>query len=410
MLGADDQARYAAVFKGGLHIHTTFDPIQQSRAQAAVDSVLPDTPVTAALVSIDNTTGAVVAMVGGRSFEQSKFNLATQGNRQTGSAFKGITLATALDAGYSPEDTVSGGSLLFEMPGDDWDLGCSGGTMDLWDAIARSNNCAFARIAISLGPGRSGSDGAERIIEMAGRLGINKSRLSANPSITLGTQPTSVLEMASAYSVFPNDGLRRPPMFVTKVTGPDGKLRFDDRGAGVPAIAAQVARTETEMLKGVVDHGTGTGADIGVPVAGKTGTTDDNADAWFCGFTAPYTAAVWMGYPDARVPMSEFGLSSVTGGSLPTDIWAAYMSAAIEGLPTPDFPLPDEDAWPTAQHVDETGRKLRVYTAPATAVTVAPPTTEPQQSKPERRRNDERPSKTTPRNTPGGGGGGGGGR
>jgi penicillin-binding protein 1A len=394
LLGADDQARYDAVFRGGLRIHTTFDPFQQNRAQAAIDENMPDTPVTAALVAIDNSNGGVVAMVGGRSFEQSKFNLATQGVRQTGSAFKGITLATALDAGYSPDDSVSGGSLRWPLPGEDWELSCSGGTMRLWDAVAKSNNCAFGRIAISLGPGNNGSDGARRVIDMAGRLGIDKNRLSAVPSITLGTSPTSVLEMASAYSVFPNYGMRRRPMFVTKVEARDGRVLFEDAGSGEPALNPEIAKTEIEMLKGVIDHGTATSADINRPAAGKTGTTNDNADAWFCGFTAQYTAAVWVGHPDGQIPMNQFGLSNVTGGKLPAPIWADFMAGATEGLPALDFELPNEALWPSSQYIDESGRKLRTYVAPAT--TVPPATTPAATTPPASTPRETKPPKTSP--------------
>jgi penicillin-binding protein 1A len=400
VLGDTDQARYRAVFKGGLKIYTTFDPIMQNAAQTAIRDVLPASQFTAALVALDNSNGAVVAMVGGPNFQQSKFNLATQGVRQTGSTFKGITLATALEAGYSPNDSVNGAHLSFPLPGDDWDLDqdCGGGVHSLSDAIAESDNCAFARTLISLGPGNYGSDGARRVIEMAGRLGIDTSKLSAVPSLTLGTSPTSVLEMTGAYSVFANAGIRRPPMFVTKVAGPDGRVLYEDHGSGTPVLSPQIAATETEMLKGVIRHGTGTGANIGRPEAGKTGTTTAHADAWFVGYTPQFTAGVWMGDPTCECSMVPV-LGNVFGGKYPAQMWAHFMEAATANLPAVDFAPPDEAMWPSPQYIDETGRKVRVFVAPTTV----PPATTPAASTPktpaDTKPGKSKPPKTTPPKT-----------
>jgi membrane peptidoglycan carboxypeptidase len=392
VLGADDQARYQAVFKGGLKIYTTFDPFMQNSAQAAVNDVLPASQFTAALVAMDNSNGAVVAMVGGPNFQSSKFNLATQGVRQTGSTFKGVTLATALEAGYSPNDSVNGSHLSFPLPGDDWELDqdCGGGVHSLSDAIAESDNCAFARTLISLGPGKFGSDGANRVIDMAGRLGIDREKLSAVPSLTLGTSQTSVLEMTGAYSVFANNGIRKPPMFVKKVTTSDDRVLFEDPGTGTPVLNPQIAQTETAMLRGVIQHGTGTGANIGRPAAGKTGTTTAHADAWFVGYTPQYTAGVWMGDPLCECSMSPI-LGDVFGGKYPAQMWAEFMKAATAKLPPLDFIPPNQSLWPSPQYIDETGRKVRVFVPPPTAppVTVAPtPAT-----------NAAKPPKTTPPKT-----------
>jgi penicillin-binding protein 1A len=374
VLGSDDQARYAAVFRGGLKIYTTFDPFMQNRAIAAVNAELPASRFTAAMVAIDNRDGAVVAMVGGPNFQKSKFNLATQGVRQTGSTFKGITLATALEAGYSPNDSVNGSHLHFPLPGADWnvDSDCEGGVHSLSDAIAHSDNCAFGRTLISLGPGNHGSDGARRVISMAGRLGVDTSKLAAVPSLTLGTSPTSVLELTDAYSVFANDGVRRPPMFITKVVGPDGKVLFQDNGGGTPVLSPQVARTETAMLKGVILKGTGKNANIGRPAAGKTGTTTAHADAWFVGYTPQYTAGVWMGDPTCECSMVPV-LGNVFGGKYPALMWHDFMQAATANLPAIDFPAPDQALWPSAQYIDESGRSVRHFAPPRPAPTVAPP-------------------------------------
>jgi penicillin-binding protein 1A len=315
--------------------------------------------------------------------------------RQTGSTFKGITLAAALDAGYSPNDMVNGSHLFFPLPGEDWDLNqdCGGRVHSLSDAIAHSDNCAFARTLISLGPGHDGADGARRVIDMAARLGIDRNKLSAVPSLTLGTSQTSVLEMTSAYSVFANDGVRRPPMFVTKVEGPDGKVLFQDSGTGTPVLNPQIAQTETEMLKGVIRNGTGTNANIGRPAAGKTGTTTDHADAWFVGYTPQYSAGVWMGDPTCECSMVP-ELGNVFGGKYPALMWADFMRAATANLPPVDFHPPNQSLWSSPQYIDETGRKVRVIVAPppptlapnptpaATSATTPPPDTKPKKTRP----------------------------
>jgi membrane peptidoglycan carboxypeptidase len=365
---------------------------------SSVQQVLPpnrDPRFTAAVAVIDNATGEVRAIYSGTDFTADEYNTVVQKGRQTGSSFKAITLATALDAGYSPDDRVSGSSFDIKLPQQPSKrLSCSGGTLTLAAATAKSNNCAYTRILESLGPGHFGSDGAQRVIDMAGRLGIDKNRLSAVPSITLGTSPTSVLEMASAYSVFPNYGMHRRPMFVTKVEARDGRVLFEDAGSGQPALNPEIAKTEIEMLKGVIDHGTATSADIDRPAAGKTGTTNDNADAWFCGFTSQFTAAVWVGHPDGQIPMNQFGLSNVTGGKLPAPIWADFMAGATEGLPPLDFEPPNEALWPSSQYIDETGRKLRTYIAPPT--TLPPATTPAATTPPVSTPRDTKPPKKAP--------------
>lgn len=374
-LGPDEATRYDRVFRGGLRIETTYDPRLQWIATAAVNEVIPaDSPFMAGVVVLDNATGAVRAMVAGRDFEQLQYNVVTDGRRQTGSSFKAITLAAALEAGYSPRDTVSGSTFSWRNPRspESWNpLTCSGGTMTLTDAIVRSNNCAFARTVLSLGPGNDGADGAARVIDMAARLGIDASRLEPRPSITLGTMDTSPLDMAEAFSVFARDGVHLYPVFVQRITGPDGEVIFEHRPIGERVLSAEIARTETDMLTGVIERGTASRfGDIGRPAAGKTGTTDDNKNAWFVGYTPQFTTAVWMGDPVTNLPMASVGGVRVQGGNLPTRIWALTMEPAHEGLPVVDFTGPDTSAWPRAQHISEEGRSYRPRS-------VTPPTTAP---------------------------------
>jgi penicillin-binding protein 1A len=374
VLGTTQSERYNAVFRGGLKIETTFDPTLQDTATLAVNSTIPgNTPFTEAMVVIDNSNGAVRAMVAGRSFKDSQYNLATQAARQTGSSFKGITLATALMNGYSPDDSVSGSTLHYPLPGEDWDLKCGGGGFSLREATVKSNNCAYARTLISLGTGNSGSDGARKVIDMAKTLGIDTSQFQPVPSLTLGTQLTSPLDMAEAYSVFANEGMHRPPIFVTKVTGPDGKVLFEDHGRGERVLPAEIARTETDILQGVIQRGTGTRARLDRPAAGKTGTTNDNADAWFVGYTPQYTAAVWMGNPDGRVPMNNVGGIRVQGGTYPARTWAAFMKPVMAPLPVIDFAKPNENLWPEPGNITENGRKIGRHFAASDTTTSSVP-------------------------------------
>ncbi len=417
-LGPTTSARYNAVFKGGLKIYTTFDPLLQYIAYFDVNNILPvNTPFTAALVALDNTNGAVRAMVGGRNFEQSQFNLATEGSRQAGSAFKVITLAAALSAGYSPNDRVSGANLRVPLQGQPaWNLhgDCHGGTITLTSALAKSDNCAFVRTELSLGPGPKsyGIDGVKAVIDMARKLGIDTSRFQAVPSTTLGTNGVSPLDMAGAYSVIAQDGIRRPPMFITKIVGANGKIIYQDKSEGTRVLTEQVARTEAQMMTHVITEGTARGsANIGRPAAGKTGTTDQNVDAWFVGFTPQFTTAVWMGHPEGEVPMRNVGGITVQGATYPARIWARFMKDALKDVPPAPLIDPDKNQLPTAQNISETGRKFTSDTArrapPKTTIPEVPPT-EPGTpdpnavpttvaASPRRRRRRRRPLRSRPR-------------
>jgi len=371
-LGATQAARYNAVFRGGLNIHTTYDQLIDFIALSSVKEILPDGEVVASVVVIDNKDLSVRAMYPGFDFSELEYNPITTTGRQTGSSFKAITLATALDAGYSPRDRVGGNTVTIERPGEDYTANCSGGTLTLTNAIAKSNNCAFIRTITSLGPGHFGDDGAERVKEMAGKLGIDTSKLDAVPAMTLGTSDTNMLDMAEAFATFANEGVHLPPIFVTKIEGPDGDVIYEADQEGDRVLQPQDARTLTSMLSEVVKSGTGTRADIGRPQAGKTGTTDDNSDAWFVGYTAQYTVAVWMGYPHASRSMNEFGINNVQGGRQPALIWNAIMTPLHRDLPVVEFTAPDEKLWPTGQRVTEHGRE---FTRDFISDDTVPPTT-----------------------------------
>jgi penicillin-binding protein 1A len=234
-------------------------------------------------------------------------------------------------------------------PGDDYynlSGDCHGGDPTLTEAIAISDNCAFVRTELSLGPGHYGQDGAQKVIDMAKRMGIDTTNFQPVVSTTLGTNGVHPLEMASAYSVIASDGILHPATFVSKIVSPAGKVLYETPKQGKRILSAEVARSETQMLTGVLKDGTASGLTIDRPAAGKTGTTDANVDAWFIGYTPQITTAVWMGDPNGETPMTSVGGISVFGATYPADIWAEFMKGAHTNLPVVDFKAPNEDLWP----------------------------------------------------------------
>lgn len=404
-LGETAQERYNAVFKGGLQIVTTLDKSVSEAAQSAVDKIVPDTKgkFTAALASIEPSTGAVRAIVGGKDFESTKFNLATQAHRQAGSSFKTMVLVAALREGYGAGTIVNGSSpCTVQFPGHQPYTpgnyeGEGGGVSTLTDATAHSINCAYVRLAQAVG--------LDEVADTAHDLGIT-SNLKVHdcdcltPSLALGGLDIGVspLEMASAYSTIANDGVFHKPYFIEKVLDRNGKVLFRGGGKGEQRVPVQVARQAQQILKSVVTSGTGTAANLGKwPVFGKTGTAQDYTDAWFVGSTRQLTAAVWMGSPAGKVPMTSVpGQGRVTGGSYPARIWAAFMKTAMKGRPSLQFTAPDPKqigkkqikgtpaigvtgpSGPTDTTIVVPGDDGTVITVPGTPTTSGhPPTTKP---------------------------------
>ena len=396
VLGKTAAEVHNRLYRGGLRIYTNYDPAMQFAADLAISAIVPQnqSTFTAALVSVDNSNGAVRTVAFGRGYDASQFDAAVDGpGRQTGSSFKGITLAAALSAGYSPDDRVAAWSLHWRLgPGSGSDSfynlsgDCHGGTPTLTQAIAKSDNCAFVRTELSMGPGHYGTDGVRRVDAMAAQMGIDTSHFADPPviSTTLGTNLVHPFEMAQAYSVIAADGVLHPAEYVSKIVGPAGKVLWSNNSPGKRVLSPEIARTETQMLTGVLQssEGTASGLSIGRPAAGKTGTTDLKADAWFVGYTPQITTAVWMGDPLAETPMTNVGGISVFGATYPADIWKAYMEAAHANMPVVDFTPPDENLWPSPGSIDEYGRKQGSYyrsssssssnTTPTTVVAVAP--------------------------------------
>ncbi len=342
-LGDTYQQRYNALFEGGLQIYTTLDPAMQLKAVAAVRDQLPPHPgpFTAALISVEPASGAVRAMVAGSDFDAAHYNLATgRGGtgRQPGSSFKPFVLATRLDAGGSPQDTVDGTSpCTVKVPGFATYTaknveGEANGTLSLRDALAHSVNCAYIRVGVA--------SGLDKVSEMARRLGV-RSPLTPYPSMPLGTEEVSPLDMASAYATFDNDGVYHQPRFVEKVVDGSGHVMFSGGDKGKQVISPQVAREVVQTMQAVVQYGTGRAAALpDRPVAGKTGTTEDYSDAWFVGYAPQLSTAVWMGDPAKRTPMRDVGGIRVFGGTYPAKIWHEYMESALAGAPVISFKSP----------------------------------------------------------------------
>ncbi|HEX6595383.1 MAG TPA: transglycosylase domain-containing protein, partial [Acidimicrobiales bacterium] len=347
-LGATPQDRIQALFKGGLKIHTTLDPTYQRVAEEQVAAIVPDTGglFGAALVSVEPATGAVRALVGGSGFDRSKFNLVTDGTgRQTGSSFKTFALAAALEAGYLPNDVING-AYPCNIPDPDsvekvWEPrnveGSIGGSMTLTEATVNSVNCAYARLVKLLGP--------QKVADVAKRMGVAENLEPAVLSLTLGSKDVTPLSMASAYATLAADGERRAPYVVERVEDRDGKVIIEAKHEAERAISVQHARTINQILSQVVNRGTGTAAFI--PgwtggVAGKTGSTDNNLNAWFVGYTRNLATAVWMGTPGSpQRPMTNVGGITVYGGTYPAMIWGSYMRAVEAAKPPVRFPAPD---------------------------------------------------------------------
>jgi penicillin-binding protein 1A len=330
-LGDTREDRFKALFEGGLSIHTTLDPRAQQLAQGSIDAIVPGDPrgFTASLVSVEPANGAVRALVGGPNFDQSKFNLATDGDgRQVGSAFKMFTLMAAVESGILPSAPISGAHPCpIENPGGPvWSPanveGQAGGALTLGEATVHSVNCAYARLIKLVGP--------EKVVDVARRMGITKP-LGAHLSLTLGSEPVTPVQMAAAYATLANGGVRHDPYFVDSVVGRHGEVLYRHPDKPEQAVSAENARVVADVLSQVVSRGTATAAAIpNRPVAGKTGSTDENADAWFVGFTPELSTAVWMGAPQARVSMYNVGaFPRVYGGTYPARIFGEYMRGVL---------------------------------------------------------------------------------
>lgn len=385
------------VFEGGLTVYTTIDTRLQSTAEkAAHRRFFGAHDPEVALVSVEPATGRVVAMVGGKNFDKSKFNLATQAYRQPGSAFKTFTLVTALQQGMPPNFNVDSSSPAYiPAPGKDWKVdnseGSGSGLMPLDRATWYSVNCVYARVAYAIG--------IKNVTRTANRMGITTT-LPNYPSVCLGSVGITPLQMASAYGTLATGGIHRDPVCIDKVVDREGRVIFQAKSKGVRVLRPEIAHAATDVLKGVIQSGTGTQADIGRPAAGKTGTSQLNRDCWFVGYTPQLSTAVWVGYPAQERTVVVDG-SRGFGGTLAAPIWARFMRGALKGKPVLDFPFAAQPSYDPSKFD---------LTAISTFTSVKPPTTtKPAPSKPKQTAPKKRPSgQTNPGATNGGGSSGGG--
>jgi penicillin-binding protein 1A len=334
---SDPQFGAKRVFGGGYRVHTTINLRLQKLARAAIDKWLPspDGP-QAALVALNPSNGAVVAMYGGRSFHASQFNLAVQGERQPGSSFKPFVLATALKEGISPLSTFTSKPVSIFLGNKYWYVhnyeGEYLGPIDLVKAISASDNSVFAQLTKVVGP--------SSVVRTAHELGIT-SPLDGVFSIGLGSQAVNPLEMARAYATFANGGYRidgavfgNQPRVITQIDDSSGQIAGANAPVRTRVLSAEQAALLTQLLQGVVTSGTGTAAALpNQPVAGKTGTTENYGDAWFVGYTPQLVTAVWVGYPKGLRPMlSEYHGRPVAGGTFPAQIWKSFMESALAAI------------------------------------------------------------------------------
>ncbi len=340
------------VRSGGLQVYTTIEPRWQRLAQKAIsDTLTRRIDPAAAIVSIDPANGAIRAMtaiVPGRANNQ--FNLLSQARRQPGSTFKSFVLAAAVERGMDPASTYYVSAPFTYRPrangncddGSWWCVRTYDSSYTGWTSVERatlrSDNSVYAQLTLDVGPAR--------VASMARRLGV-RTPLQVNgafpPAMGLGSVAVSPLDMASAYATLAAGGVYNEPTAIRRVIlngKPDDRWAAHHRRTRV--VPDGVASVVTKILEDNVRYGTGTAAALDRPVAGKTGTTDKHADAWFVGYTPGLSTAVWMGFTRGEVPMTNVHGISVSGGSFPAQIWRRFMDPALAGLPVRDFPEPSQ--------------------------------------------------------------------
>jgi membrane peptidoglycan carboxypeptidase len=333
-----------ALGRGGLRIYTTLRPeLQQAAVESSEVVLFESTDPSGAVVTIEPQTGAIRALAG----QAGGFNLALDARRQPGSSFKPFVLATALKRNVSPESIYVSQELGFEFLDEYYVVenydSVERGEISISEAMAESDNTVFVQLAMDLG--------LENVTRTARSLGI-RSPLDPYPATAIGGLGVGVspLEMSSAYATFAAGGIHREPYAVERVervSYGESEPLYDHRLAGQRVLTGNEAAAVNEVLRGVVEHGTASmfhdlDEEIDRPSAGKTGTTDNFADAWYVGYTPRLCTAVWVGYPDSRRSMvGVHGIEELNGETLPMDIWSSYMDQATEGDPPLDFPEAD---------------------------------------------------------------------
>ncbi len=346
-------ARYGdnAVYKGGLSVYTTLDLKMQEAAQQSLSqgvanaeivaqknrltNIPVDQPIQGALLAMDPHTGAIRAMIGGIDYRKSVFNRAMQAHRQPGSAFKPFIYAAAIENGYTMADVFLDTPVVYPDPitGQPWrPTNFSGkfrGPTTLHTALMYSINVVTIKLLEKLG--------IQPVVSVARRLGIT-TPIKPNLTLGLGTSEVTLEEMVRAFSAFDNAGVRVEPFAILTVKDASGRVLENNTPAGEPVLDPEVAYIMVHTMKDVIDQGTGRvirRLGFTYPAAGKTGTTNDNVDAWFIGFTPSLACGVWLGY-DERESLGK----KQTGGEAAAPIWAEFMKAAMQGKPADDFQPP----------------------------------------------------------------------
>jgi penicillin-binding protein 1A len=329
----------AQTFNGGLRVHTSIDMHWQDAGLNAIKGTIGGLDYggwspAGALVAVDPKTGYIRAMVGGTDFKKQKFNLAWQSRRQAGSAMKTFVLTSAVEMGMNPASTyyVSHSPTIIPMgPGaEPWIINTydhsSAGRITVAAATVRSDNSVYAQLCMDTGP--------ENVVATAQKMGI-ASPLAAVPSITLGTEAVNPLEMATAYATLASGGIYHAPQAIVKVVLPNGTVDWKPKTKGRRVLSAGVAYTVNRILQTNASSGTGAGtsAYVSKPRAGKTGTTDNYVDAWYCGYTPNLSTAVWMGYPDDY----DHPMPGVAGSTYCVPMWGKFNQVALASLPATEF-------------------------------------------------------------------------
>ncbi|MDO4807558.1 MAG: PBP1A family penicillin-binding protein, partial [Coriobacteriales bacterium] len=326
------------VFQGGLKVYTTLEPSVQAMADEAVSSRLAEygnDQLEAALVAIDPDTGHIRAMVGGRDYNVDQFNLATMARRQPGSSFKTFTLAAAMSEGMNPNIFVNCNSPMQVTP--TWKVQNFGnysyGTITLAEALARSSNTGFVQVAEAIG--------AEKIVETANKMGIDE-ELPAYTSITLGTVGVPPVQMAEAYATLATGGLHRDSVAIAKIEDRNGNTIYEHKDNPERVIDEALSQAETEVLETVITSPNGTAHSmqnlitIDQPIAGKTGTSENYRDLWFCGYTPQISVAIWCGYRTESTVYIGRDIGHPDTTSCP--IFASFVNQLLAGLDRMEFP------------------------------------------------------------------------
>ncbi len=374
----DQQYGANTVRQGGLKVYTTIDPRLQRLANKAIRDILPyRTDPASAVVSVEPGTGAIRAMTAVVRKKGNQFNLVAQSARQAGSTFKTFVLASAIEQGIDPDSTYYTSAPFTCSIGPwcqtPWQVhtydNSYRGSISITSGTLASDNSVYAQLTLDVGP--------RYVWQMAHRLGVHLSPDKPYASIGLGSLAVSPLDMAAAYATFAAMGVYAKPMAITKVILPGGH-EDKDSGWGKPqttrAISQAVAWKVTDILRQNALYGTGAGSGDGIHVnAGKTGTTENHADAWFDGYTRQLSTVVWMGYPEGEIPMLSVHGQTVAGATFPVPIWHEYMAAALWHHKVLGFELPDK--YPAYHSITRGNYGSLGYYSTTTSTTTAATTT-----------------------------------